>query len=168
MARTKQQVRKGIFKLPLGTQTYHQRAGFELPSDYDKLKQDKIRTREIAIANSKRKGLLSRKRQAVSQERFKKRRYRPGTVALRQIRKYQKSTDLLISKMSFRRLVRSIATDIDNQKRFQESALLALQEASESYLVSMLEDANLCAVHEHRITIQPKDIHLASRLRGGY
>ena len=63
MARTKQQVRKGIFKLPLGTQTYQRGAGFELPSsDYDKLKQDKIRTREIAIANSKRKGLLSRKR----------------------------------------------------------------------------------------------------------
>lgn len=105
MARTKQQVRKGIFKLPLGTQTYQRGAGFELPSsDYDKLKQDKIRTREIAIANSKRKGLLSRKRrQAEPQERLKKRRYRPGTVALRQIRKYQKSTDLLISKMSFRR-----------------------------------------------------------------
>ena len=70
-------------------------------------------------------------------------RYRPGTVALREIRKYQKSTDLLIRKLPFQRLVREIAQDFKNDLRFQSAAILALQEASEAYLVSLFEDTNL-------------------------
>ena len=76
-------------------------------------------------------------------QRPKSHRYRPGTVALREIRKYQKSTDLLIQKLSFRRLVRELAANIDSEKRFQESALQALQKAAEHYLVTLLEEANL-------------------------
>jgi histone H3 len=68
-------------------------------------------------------------------------RYRPGTVALREIRRYQKSTELLIRVM-------------------------ALQEASEAYLVGLFEDTNLCAIHAKRVTIMPKDIQLARRIRG--
>ena len=83
-------------------------------------------------------------------------RYRPGTVALREIRRYQKSTDLLIRKLPFQRLVREIAQDFKNDLRFQGSAILALQEASESYLVSLFEDTNLCAIHAKRVTIMPK------------
>ncbi|KAK0468371.1 histone-like type 2 [Desarmillaria tabescens] len=93
-------------------------------------------------------------------------RYRPGTVALREIRKYQKSTDLLIRKLPFQRLVREISQDYKTDLRFQSSAILALQEASEAYLVSLFEDTNLAAIHAKRVTIQPKDLALARRLRG--
>lgn len=92
-------------------------------------------------------------------------RYRPGTVALREIRRYQKSTDLLIRKLPFQRLVREIAQDFKGDLRFQGSAILALQEASEAYLVSLFEDTNLCAIHAKRVTIMPKDIQLARRVR---
>ena len=93
-------------------------------------------------------------------------RYRPGTVALREIRKYQKSTELLIRKLPFQRLVREIATVFKSDLRFQSSAVLALQEASESYLVGLFEDTNLCAIHAKRVTIMPKDMQLARRIRG--
>lgn len=93
-------------------------------------------------------------------------RYRPGTVALREIRRYQKSTDLLIRKLPFQRLVREIAQDYKTDLRFQSSAVMALQEASEAYLVGLFEDTNLCAIHAKRVTIMPKDIQLARRIRG--
>ena len=129
-------------------------------------------------------------------------RYRPGTVALREIRsapsfhpyaplslspplppdpsspyplspppcvvcrKYQKSTDLLLRKLPFQRLVREIAQDFKNDLRFQSTAIGALQEAAEAYLVSLFEDTNLCAIHAKRVTIMPKDIQLARRIRG--
>ena len=93
-------------------------------------------------------------------------RYRPGTVALREIRRYQKTTDHLIRKLPFQRLVREIAQDIKEDIRFQSTALLAIQEASESYLVGLFEDTNLCAIHARRVTIMPKDIQLARRIRG--
>ena len=93
-------------------------------------------------------------------------RYRPGTVALREIRKYQKSTELLIRKLPFQRLVREIAQDFKTDLRFQGSAVLALQEAAEAYLVGLFEDTNLCAIHAKRVTIMPKDIQLARRIRG--
>ncbi|XP_034546200.1 uncharacterized protein LOC117817569 [Notolabrus celidotus] len=73
-------------------------------------------------------------------------RYRPGTVALREIRRYQKSTELLIRKLPFQRLVREIAQDFKTDLRFQSSAVMALQEASEAYLVGLFEDTNLCAI----------------------
>lgn len=98
--------------------------------------------------------------------RTKPHRYRPGTVALREIRHYQKSTDNLIRKLPFQRLVREIAQDIKQDLRFQGSAILALQEASESYLVTLFEDTNLCAIHAKRVTIMPKDLQLARRIRG--
>lgn len=119
-------------------------------------------------------------------------RYRPGTVALREIRRYQKSTELLIRKLPFQRLVREIAQDFKTDLRFQSAAIGALQvgtgdlfnisldyissvltsynhwfqEASEAYLVGLFEDTNLCAIHAKRVTIMPKDIQLARRIRG--
>mmetsp|Transcript_80602 Transcript_80602/g.248625 ORF Transcript_80602/g.248625 Transcript_80602/m.248625 type:complete len:137 (-) Transcript_80602:79-489(-) len=93
-------------------------------------------------------------------------RYRPGTVALREIRKYQKSTELLIRKLPFQRLVREIAQDFKTDLKFQSQAVLALQEAAEAYLVGLFEDTNLCAIHAKRVTIMPKDVQLARRLRG--
>jgi len=97
-------------------------------------------------------------------------RFRPGTVALREIRRYQGSSELLIRKLPFQRLVREIAQEFSfkNGKdiRFQSTALCCLQEAAEAYLVHLFEDTNLCAIHAKRMTIMPKDIHLARRIRG--
>ena len=96
---------------------------------------------------------------------------RPGTVALREIRKYQRSTDLLIRKLPFARLVREItqtynSAPSEGEKRWQAEALMALQEACEYYLVHLFEDSNLCAIHAKRVTIMVKDIQLARRIRG--
>lgn len=93
-------------------------------------------------------------------------RYRPGLIALKEIRRYQKSTDLLIRRLPFQRLVREIAQDFADDLRWAVDALGALQEASESYLIGLFEDSNLLAIHAKRVTIQPKDIHLARRIRG--
>lgn len=105
----------------------------------------------------------------------KKRRYRPGTLALREIRKYQRSTDLLLRRLPFSRVVREIAmdmmTDTNYERgeaglRWQSSAIMALQEATEAFLVHLFEDANLCAIHAKRVTIMQRDIQLARRIRG--
>ena len=93
-------------------------------------------------------------------------RFRPGTVVQREIRRYQKSTEMLIRKLPFQRLVKGIAHDIKARTRFQASAVLALQESSEAYLVGLFEDTNLCAVHGKRVTIMQKDVVLARRIRG--
>ena len=93
-------------------------------------------------------------------------RYRPGTVALREIRRYQKTTDLLIKRAPFQRLVREVAQDFKSDLRFQSSAVMALQEASEAFFVGLFEDTNLCAIHARRVTIMPKDMQLARRIRG--
>lgn len=93
-------------------------------------------------------------------------RFRPGTVALREIRHYQKGGDLLLKFRPFSRLVREIAQGVKDDVRFQHAALLALQEASESYMVGLMEDVNLCAIHTGRSTIMQKDLGLALRIRG--
>ena len=93
-------------------------------------------------------------------------RYRPGTVALREIRRYQKSTELLIRKLPFMRLVREIAQDFKTDLRFNMATFGALQEAAEAYLVGLFKDTNLCAIHARRVTIMPKDMQLARRIRG--
>lgn len=109
---------------------------------------------------------------AVTLGRKKPHRFRPGTVALRDIRRYQKSTELLIRKLPFQRLCREIAETYAGSRafgegiRFQSSALAALQEAAEAYLVGLFEDTNLCAIHAKRVTIQPKDMQLSRRIRG--
>jgi histone H3 len=94
-------------------------------------------------------------------------RFRPGVVALREIRRYQKSTDLLIQKLPFQRLVREIcSSNFSGDYRFQSAALGALQEATEAFIVGLMEDTNLCAIHASRVTIMPKDMQLAQKIRG--
>ena len=94
-------------------------------------------------------------------------KYRPGTVALCEIRRYQKSTELLIRKLPFQRLVRELAQDLSKMNiRFQSGTIMALQEALEAYLVGLLEDTNLCTVHAKRVTIMTKDIQLGWQIRG--
>ena len=93
-------------------------------------------------------------------------RYQPGTVALREIWKYQKSTDLLIHKLPFQCLVREILQGFNMEFRVTPAMVMALQEAAEAYLVQLLEDSNLCAIHTKCVTIQPKDIQLARQICG--
>ena len=97
----------------------------------------------------------------------KPRMYWPGTFALHEIWQYQKSTELLIRKLPFSWLVREIAQKVGKtDMHFQGSAIICLQEAAEAFLVSLLEDTNLCTIHAKRVTIMPKDIQLARRIRG--
>mmetsp|Transcript_43051 Transcript_43051/g.127633 ORF Transcript_43051/g.127633 Transcript_43051/m.127633 type:complete len:160 (+) Transcript_43051:103-582(+) len=111
-----------------------------------------------------------------------KQRYRPCMRALLEIRHYQRSTELLIQKVSFQRVVRDLCAQVQHQMestgdsedgeqrslamRFESQALLALQEAAEAFIVGLFEDANLCAVHAKRVTIMPRDIQLSQRIRG--
>ncbi|RMY93202.1 hypothetical protein D0862_09292 [Hortaea werneckii] len=102
----------------------------------------------------------------------RKPRYKPGTVALREIRRYQKSTDLLMAKLPFARLVREISMHMvtvnSEITRWQSQAIQALQEAAEAFIVHLFEDTNLCAIHAKRVTIMQKDIQLARRIRGAW
>ena len=109
---------------------------------------------------------VPRKAAAVPPE-GKKRRFRPGTVALREIRQLQRGTEMLIRRRAFQRVVREIAARVGGEDlRFQSSALAALQEAAEAYLSTLFEDTNLCAIHAGRVTIMPRDMQLARRIRG--
>ncbi|XP_003723879.1 putative histone H3.3-like type 3 [Strongylocentrotus purpuratus] len=95
-------------------------------------------------------------------------RFRPGTRALKEIRKYQKSTNLLLRKLPFARVVREICLILNpsSLNRWQAAAIMALQEAAEAFLVHLFEDSNLCAIHAKRVTVMPKDMQLARRIRG--
>ena len=153
MARTKQKTRKSVF-------------GGKAPRKID------VVAAAPAGRKSRRSSIGGVKPGGVK----KPHRYRPGTVALREIRRCQKMTDLLIRKAPFQRLVKQITTDLPKkapgthvnvaETRFQGSSVLAQQEAVEAHLVGIKEDANLCAIHAKRVTIMPKDIQLARRIRG--
>ena len=110
--------------------------------------------------------LAARKAARFGNVRRKKRRLRPGTKALREIRHEQKSTKLCIPKLPFQRVVREVVQELfpGENIRFQSSALLALQTAAEAYLIEKLEDSNLCAIHAKRVTVMTKDIQLARRI----
>ena len=136
----------------------------------------------------KRKGTTPRKKQTLEEsrsrqsrqshgqghivkEKHNKFRYRPGTKALKEIRKYQKSVELSFKKLPFSRLVREISQSLPGRPsdfRWQRKAVEALQDASEAYITDLMGDANLCAIHAKRVTIMVKDLHLARRLRGEF
>ncbi|KAG0656525.1 centromeric DNA-binding histone H3-like protein cse4 [Monosporozyma unispora] len=128
---------------------------------------------KIAPKNYRRRENLSGEIRKVQQEKKDKAttRYRPSDLALYEIRKYQQSTDLLISKIPFARLVKEVTDSfvLENQRlQWHSMAILALQEASEAYLVGLLEHANLLALHAKRITLMKKDVQLARRIRGQF
>ena len=123
------------------------------------------RTKTMAKKRSKSKG-KGKKRGKKPVKVRKKHRWRPGTVAMRDIRRYQKSTKCLMQRLPFQRLVRSIAKGYNSELRFQASSLAALQEATEAYVVGLFEDVNLCALHAGRVTVMTRDMHLARRIRG--
>ncbi|KAJ1525140.1 hypothetical protein ONE63_009976 [Megalurothrips usitatus] len=95
------------------------------------------------------------------------RRFKNGAKALKEIRSLQRTTDHLIPKASFCRVVREILINFSHvQQQIQSSALEALQEAAEMYLVQFFEDSMLCCLHSKRVTLMPQDCHLVRRLRG--
>ncbi|KAG5508765.1 hypothetical protein JKF63_05263 [Porcisia hertigi] len=125
------------------------------------------RTKETARTK---RGITSKRSKkapsAASGVKKSQRRWHPGTCAIREIKKFQKSTDLLIQCAPFQRLVREVSSAQKEGVRFQSSAIMAIQEATEAYIVSVLADTNLACIHAKRVTIQPKDVQLAMRLRG--
>ena len=105
-------------------------------------------------------------------------RYQPGILALREIRRYQQSTECLIKRTPFQKLIREISQDYrvcpdgpgtpSVQVHFQSTAIAALQEAAENFIVGLFEDLNLLAVHAKRVTVMPRHIRLALRIRGDH
>ena len=132
-------------------------------------KQMKSSSQKDSVASgSKASKSMGKKKTAPAEGgiKVKSRRFRPGTVALREIKRYQKATNLLLLKAPFQRFVRAICEGLDAQLRFQSQALLAIQEAAEMYIVGLFEDTNLCAIHANRVTVMKKDMDLARRIRG--
>lgn len=131
------------------------------------------RTKQTACKSTSRKAprkqlatKAARKRVPATGDIKKPHHYRPGTEALLEIHRYQKSTELLIHKLLFQCPVCEIAQDFKTNLHFQSSAVMVLQEVCEAYLVGLFEDTNLCAIHATLITIMPKGIQLARRIRG--
>ena len=116
-------------------------------------------------AKSAAKKSATKKKSAAPGGVAKPHRFHPGTVALREIRRFQKSTELLIRRLPFQRLVREVAQDYKTDLRFSAAAIDAHQNIVEHYLVDLLEDTNLIAIHAKRVTIHPKDIQAARRIR---
>uniref|UniRef100_A0A383WGV2 Core Histone H2A/H2B/H3 domain-containing protein n=1 Tax=Tetradesmus obliquus TaxID=3088 RepID=A0A383WGV2_TETOB len=143
-------------------QTARKRTGGEPSLLAKKLRQ--THARKTAVAS---KGVRRALHTAVANTTGRHKRPTPrGEAALREIKKYQKSTKPLLPKAPFDRLVREVCQDVKAALAFRKDALLALQEAAEAHLVGLMEDSNLCAFHGKRVTIMPKDIQLARRLRG--
>eukprot|EP01084_Bolivina_argentea_P320725 556527_1 len=134
-----------------------------------KKKRSKDKSKSKKKTSNKNKNKKSRSSNRIGPDIYskspKKYRHRPGTIALREIRKYQASTDLLLRKLPFSRIVKEIATKYKPDLRFQATALQALQVATEAHMVSLFEDSNLCAIHAKRVTIMPRDMQLARRIR---
>jgi histone H3 len=133
--------------------------------------QQKKPRKALASRTAHTAGIVGAKRgkkdATTAQAGMKSRRYRPGTVALREIRRLQTTTTPLLRRAPFRRLVREVSEQYQHKAvRFQLSAIEAIQEAAEAYVISVLEDANICALHANRVTAMPKDLQLARRLRG--
>ncbi|KAL0265990.1 UNVERIFIED_CONTAM: hypothetical protein PYX00_011707 [Menopon gallinae] len=106
--------------------------------------------------------------QPTPQTATKRTHYKPGTLALKEIRRYQNSTELLIRKLPFQRLVRNIAQQYKADVRFQGSALACVQESLETFLTYYFEMASACAVHARRVTILKRDLSLVDKIRGRF
>ena len=166
-------IRRGFFYLSLSLSRSYLHS-LSLPPEMARTKQEPVKNLAVRSGKMPRTDVRASKMPASvssssSAAASRKHRYRPGTVALREIRKYQKTTDLLIRRLPFQRLVREILQDfrsVDADLRLQASALTALQEAAEAYLVGLFEDTNLIAIHGKRVTIMCRDMQLARRLRG--
>ena len=109
---------------------------------------------------------LAARKAAPSKDEACRRRFSPGTVALREICKLQKTTDLLIGKAPFQRVAREIAHEHKTDVRFQQGAIEALQHTTEAFFIELFEEAQAAALHAVRVTIMAKDIKIAIRMCG--
>ena len=172
MARTKQTARKSGEALT--TQGYGATNNYGAPSTSgSKGKKMSSAAAGALLAGRKRKESATHERVMPKVQRDPTKRYyrhRPGTRSLREIAYYQKRVKLLIRKLAFQRVVREIGQDgmIVSMPdcRWQSNAILALQEGAEAFIIGLYEDANLCALHAKRVTLMPKDMHLAQKIRG--
>ena len=96
----------------------------------------------------------------------KTKKTRQGLKALKEIKKYQSSTEMLIRRLSFQRVVKEIVQKIQEDLRLWSTAILVLQEVGDMVLLGLLEQSNLCMLHARRVTIMPKDVQLARHIRG--
>jgi len=155
---------------PKQAQTARKSTGGKTPHVYKiletKTKQLKSKGKHLPPVGTSRN--VAKKSTSTNLVEKKHRRFRPGTVALKEIRRYQKTTELLIKHAPFQRLVKEISSGIKNDFRYQAAALSALQEGCEAYIVGLFEDTNLCCIHAKRVTIMPRDMQLARRIRGEY
>ncbi|KAF8882997.1 histone-fold-containing protein [Infundibulicybe gibba] len=142
--------------------------GSSRPIDVDEWSRGQMAVKTPGLAAARKQVRPVRQVNIAPEKHKRSRRFRPGEVALREIRKYQGSSELLLRKLPFQRLVREITYDVTGTAdiKFQSAALAALQESAEEYLVTLFADVNLVAIHGKRVTIQPKDMALALRLRG--
>ena len=129
----------------------------------DKAVKDK--GKKLDKKSSKGKGSASKSKQNMAKDR-KKMRYHPGTVALREIKKYQKYDKPLTARFPFERKVRNLIKEINPDLRLKQLTLECMREATEAYLVDVLGDSNLCAIHANRQTVMQKDVVLAKKIRG--
>jgi histone H3 len=120
---------------------------------------------EAATQQDTRQTAQKAPKKIAAQKAAEKKKYRPGRLALREIKQYQKTTEMLIPKAPFTRLVKELGLNEKKDIRFQKQAIEALHESSEAYIVGLFEDTNLCAIHAKRVTIMPKDMQLARRIR---
>ena len=128
----------------------------------EKLDRDRGKGRVLA------ERIIARRKDQRAAGKKKQRRYKPGTMALREIRRMQLSTKNLIPRAPFQRLVREIIQKIEKFQnyRWKPQALEALQSSSETYLTSLFEDTAVCCAHAKRHIIKPRDMQLALRIRG--
>jgi len=160
MGRTKQTVPKR--KTPGPVDEDSPLPGGVMPMDEDKVENGATTTTANKTPIKRVAGKRARKVPGAPR---KKRRYRNGTLALREIRKYQKSTELLLRKAPFHRLVREIGDDNHSDLRWKGSALAALQTGAEDFLTELFGDCNQVAINDRRVTVFAKDMKLATRLR---
>lgn len=168
-------VHKGAKEIPKNATLHGRRKDQEKKKEtsHKRKRKQKSPKRTKTEAEKKAEKLLKKRQRRAAEASGgikKPHRFRPGTVALREIRRYQKSDELLIRRLPFQRLCREIAQGANNRAavdlRFQHQAISAIQEAAEAYLVGLFEDTQLCAIHAHRVTIKVADMSLARRIRG--
>lgn len=153
MARTKLPPIKSAYKSSRASKSSH----------YDSRFQEFRKGSDSKEADSK--GSLDHKRD-LKDNKIIKGKYRPNNLCLKEIRKFQKGPELCIRRFTFQQIIKEITWEIDSTFRFHSQAILAVQEAAEAYMIGLYEDTNLCAAHAKRVTIFPKDMQLARRIRG--
>lgn len=132
------------------------------------LKNTKIRMGSSGVLPNIHPILLEKKAKTKTQSQAGsgQRRFRPGTVSLRLIRKYQKTSTTLLQREPFKRLVRAIADDISivAEQKFSAGAFDVLLDDLEAHIVSLLEKANLIAIHRGAVTVMAKDVVVMKKL----